>query len=73
VNASLEQLRDHGLEFAVPNQRIAAHYRQMQRADAVNHFKYAIYEFLAFSIMQAAQCHSASQMAVLIGVTSRTL
>src|SRR5258708_5581599 len=39
VNSSIKQLRNHQLELAIPDERVASHDRQMQRLEAVDDLK----------------------------------
>ena len=45
----------------------------MQRPYAVYQFKYTVYEFLPFAIVQAAQSGPSTQMSVVVRITAWTL
>ncbi len=45
----------------------------MLRLHSVDQFKHTIYEFLALAIAQTAQGHTATQMSVVVCITSWTL
>ena len=62
----------HCFEFAIPDQRIASHNRQVHRFQAVNEFYHPVDQFLAFAIAEAAECCLAAQVIVTVRVTSRT-
>ena len=73
MDSAVQQLRNHGLQLAIANQRIASHDGQMQRPHAVDQFQHAVNERLSLSIAQAAQGGAAAQMRVVVRITSRTL
>src|SRR5215467_8300446 len=72
VNASIKQKRNHQLEFAVPDKRVASNQRQMQGLETVDNLKNTIYQFLAFEIAKISQGEAAAEMSVIIGITSGT-
>jgi hypothetical protein len=73
VDSPSQQLRNHQLQFAIPNQGVASDDRKMQGTYAVYQFKYTVYEFLPFAIVQAAQSGPSTQMSVVVRITAWTL
>jgi hypothetical protein len=60
VHSSTKQLRNHQLELAIANQRVATHDRQMQRLEAVDDIENAVYQLLPFAIAKISQSYSAT-------------
>jgi hypothetical protein len=70
VDATVQDLGDHGFEFAIADQGVAADDRKVQRFDAVDDFEHAIDQGLAFEIGEAAQIYAPAQVAVVVGITA---
>jgi hypothetical protein len=54
VNSPIEQHRDHQLQLAIPNKRVAANDREVQGLEAVDHIKNTVNQFLPFVIMETS-------------------
>lgn len=72
VDSARQQRWNHQLQFTIADQGVATDDRQVQRLDAIDNFKYSIYESLASSIVQVAQRRSAAEMGVVVRVTAGT-
>jgi hypothetical protein len=72
VDASGDEHWNQGLDFAVSNQRIAAHQRQMQRLEPVHHLEHTVNQSLAFSVVQAPQRDIAAEVLVVVRVATGT-
>ncbi len=70
VDSARQERRNHQLQFTIADQRVTTDDRQVQRLDAIDNFKYSIYESLAPSIVQVAQRRSAAEMGVVVRVTA---
>jgi hypothetical protein len=73
MNPSIDQQRDHQLEFTIPDERIASDNRQVQRLKSVDDFQDTVYEFLPPAITETSQSHPSSQVRVIIGIASGTM
>jgi hypothetical protein len=71
VDAALEQEGDHGFDFAIADEGVAADEGEVEGFEAVDDFEDAIDEGLALAVGEAAEGGAAAEVAVVIGVTAR--
>jgi hypothetical protein len=72
MNPSIDQPRDHQLEFTIPDERVASDNRQVQGLKPVDDFEDTVYELLPLAITKTSQSHPSSQVRVIIGIASGT-
>src|SRR5260370_2847853 len=72
VCSARQKGRNHQLQLAKAEQRVATNDGQVQRLEPIDDFKHSVHERLASSVVQVAQCLSAAKMRRVIGVTART-
>src|SRR5260370_11381124 len=72
VNSSIKQQRNHHLELAIADKRVASHDRQMQRLEPVDDLKNTVDQVLPLAIMKTSQSHAATQARVIIGIAPAT-
>jgi hypothetical protein len=71
VDAALEEEGDHGFNFAVTDEGVAADEREVEGFEAVDDFEDTIDEGLALAVGEAAEGGAAAEVTVVIGVTAR--
>jgi hypothetical protein len=65
-------LRQERVEFAVPNERIAAHQRDMERQMFVDQGEHSHHKLVAFKVRELAKLCRAPKMRRIEGVASGT-
>jgi hypothetical protein len=55
VNPSIDQQRDHQLEFTIPDEWVASDNRQVQRLKSVDDFEDTVDELFSFAITKTSQ------------------
>jgi hypothetical protein len=71
MDTALEEEGDHGFDFAVADERVAADEGEVEGLESIDDFEDAIDEGLALTVSKAAEGGAATEVAVVIGVTAR--
>src|SRR5262245_57133812 len=71
LDAHLIQLRQQNVQFAEPHKRLAANYREVERAATANQCQQPVDQLLAFVIGQRAQRPELPEVFWLVSVTPR--
>jgi hypothetical protein len=71
MDTALEEEGDHGFDFAVADERVAADEGEVEGLESIDDFEDAIDKGLALTVSKAAEGGAATEVAVVIGVTAR--